>query len=258
MNEMTSKFKNEKYIIARDVLPKSFCEIIVNYAKFQALYDFTPECSKHAQVPDTHSRYADFLMESFLLYLQPIIEKNIGKSLLPAYSYYRVYKKGDKLYPHIDRSACEVSATVAFGWPDTANWPFKISNDKVYIDGTEECHTPSSDDATIVISLNPGDMLIYAGPLVKHWRDPLDSMAYVQAFFHYVYADGPNASYQFDGRDAIGVPKISAGFEYFKYSDLMQALLKRNLRKKAMRQIAKRYLILLMMKLNLPLPKLLF
>ncbi len=218
-------FEKEKYMIVKNVLPKSFCEIIVNYAKFQALYDFTPESGDSAQVLHTHSRYADFLMEAFLLYLQPIIETTIEQPLLPAYSYYRVYKHGDKLDPHIDRDACEVSASLAFGWKDAKPWAFKLSNDKEYIDGTEECFIPSSAENTIVIHLEPGDMLIYSGPKVKHWRDPLDTVAHVQAFFHYVLADGPNIAHQFDGRDAIGVPKLSGGFEYIKHSDWMNALL---------------------------------
>lgn len=217
-------FDSQKFIVCKSVLPKSFCEIIVNYAKFQAMYDFTPEIGSHAQVEGTHSRYADFLMESFLLYLQPIFEEKVEQELIPSYSYYRVYKQGDKLDPHIDRNACEISATLAFGWPSSSPWPFKLSNDKVYIDGTEDCHTPSNEENTIVISLEPGDALIYAGPQVKHWRDPLGSTAYVQAFFHYVYANGPNSAHKYDKRDAIGVPKVTSHFEYFKYSDWMKAL----------------------------------
>lgn len=218
-------FESDKYVIIKEAIPKSFCEVVVNYAKFQALYDFTPEAEATAQVSDTHSRYADFLMEAFLLQLQPTIEAAVKKSLFPAYSYYRVYKRGDKLDPHIDRDACEVSATLAFGWKDAKPWSFKLSNDQLYIDGTPECHSPSSDEKTIVVNLEPGDMLIYSGPKVKHWRDPLESIAYVQAFFHYVYADGKNAAHKYDGRDAIGVPKVCGGFEYFKHSDWMNALL---------------------------------
>lgn len=225
MKDNTTTFQIDKYLVVKQVLPKDFCDIIVNYAKFQALYDFTPEADDTAQVAGTHSRYADFLMEAFLLHLQPIIEKQINRALSPAYSYYRVYKQGDKLDPHIDRNACEVSATLAFGWPDSEPWPFKLSNEKEYIDGTNDCHTPSSAEATIVVNLNPGDMLIYSGPQVKHWRDPLQTVAYVQAFFHYVYTDGGNAEHIFDGRDTIGVPKISSGFEYVKHSDWMNALL---------------------------------
>src|SRR3990167_7611304 len=226
MNDITKIFEKDNYLVLRNVLPKFFCDIVTNYAKYQAFYDFTPETEAVAQVPDSHSRYADFLMESILLHLQPILEKHIHRSLLPTYSYFRVYKQGDKLDPHVDRSACELSATVAFGWPGASSWPFKVSNDKVYVDGTEDCHTPSAEDSTITVNLEPGDILIYAGPKVKHWRDALDSEAYVQAFFHYVYENGSNLAQKFDGRDAIGVPKITTGIEYFKYSDWMNALMK--------------------------------
>lgn len=222
---MDNHFQKEKYQIVRNALPKSWCDIVVNYAKFQAFYDFTTEKDQVAQVKNTHSRYADFLMESILLHLQPLIEQEINQALLPSYSYYRVYKEGDCLAPHVDRNACEVSATLAFGWPDADPWSFKLSNDKNYTVDHPEALIPSADDATIIINLNPGDMLIYAGPKVKHWRDRLTSHAYVQAFFHYVYKEGPNQKNQYDGRDAIGVPKLSPAFEYVKYSDWMNALL---------------------------------
>lgn len=201
---MNIEFKNNKYLVLRDVLPKAWCDIVVNYAKFQSFYAFSPEIG-NAQVPNSHSKYADFLMESLLLYLHPLIEQNIGASLFPTYSYYRVYKKGDILKPHTDRNACEVSTTVVFGWPNSTIWPFKLANHKEYT--KQDAFTLEADEPPITVLLNPGDGLIYAGPLVKHWREPLESNAYVQAFFHYVYADGPNASLKFDGRAAIGKPK---------------------------------------------------
>lgn len=224
MRGVSSSFEQENYMVIRNVFPKFFCDIVVNYAKFQAFYDFTPESEFVGQVPDTHSRYADFLMEAILLHLKPILEGGIHRSLLPTYSYFRVYKRGDKLDPHVDRRECEISATVAFGWPDSPSWAFKLSNDKDYYNGAEDCHSPSPESSTISVYLEPGDVLIYAGPKVKHWRLPLNSDAYVQAFFHYVSEDGPNKCQKFDGRDAIGVPKLSAGIEYFKYSDWMNAL----------------------------------
>ena len=203
---MNSEFEKNKYLVVRDIIPKSFCDIVINYAKFQAFYTFTPETGDSAQVPNTHSMYGDFLMESLLLHLQPIVEKHIGRSLFPTYSYFRLYKQRDDLKPHTDRNACEVSISLAFGWPDTLPWPFKLANDKDYANNPDECYGLSGDENVISIALNPGDALIYAGPLVKHWREPLNGTAYVQAFFHYVYADGPNASLKFDGRSAIGQP----------------------------------------------------
>lgn len=202
---MNPEFQKNKYIVLRDILPKEWCDIVINYAKFQSFYAFSPEKVDNAQVPNTHSKYADFLMESLLLYLQPLIEKSIDAQLLPTYSYYRVYKKGDILKPHTDRHACEVSVSIAFGWPNSEVWPFKLANKKEYLH--QEAFSLSVDEPYISVLLNPGDALVYAGPLVKHWRDPLESAAYVQAFFHYVYAEGSHASLKFDGRAAIGQPK---------------------------------------------------
>ncbi len=203
---MNAEFEQNKYIIIREIIPKSWCEIMVNYAKFQSFYAFSPEAYESAQVPNTHSKYGDFLMESLLLHFQPIIEQQLNRSLFPTYSYYRVYKKGDILKPHTDRNACEVSASVAFGWPNTSVWPFYLANAKTYIN--QEAVTIAENEPKITVLLNPGDALIYAGPLVKHWREPLEEVSYVQAFFHYVYADGVNASLKFDNRAAIGQPKL--------------------------------------------------
>ena len=61
------------------------------------------------QVPNTYSHYADIMMETLLKKLKPTIEKHINLKLNEAYSYTRVYKKGDVLKRHIDRFSCEIS-----------------------------------------------------------------------------------------------------------------------------------------------------
>lgn len=201
---MNQEFKQNKYVVLREIFPQAWCDIVVNYAKFQSFYAFSPEIGD-AQVPNTHSKYGDFLMEALLLHFHPMIETSIGASLFPTYSYYRVYKKGDILKPHIDRSACEVSATIAFGWPNSSPWPFKLANHKTFT--KEDAYSLSANEPYIDVLLNPGDALVYAGPLVKHWRDPLETQAYVQTFFHFVYSKGEHAGLKFDGRAAIGQPK---------------------------------------------------
>lgn len=156
---MNPEFKKKKYIILRDFFPQAWCDIVINYAKFQSFYAFNPEISNTAQVPNTHSKYADFLMESLLLHFQPMIEKAIEKRLFPTYSYYRVYKKGDILKPHTDRNACEVSATVAFGWPNSVAWPFKLANSKEQYLGQDAVQI-AADETYITVLLNPGDAII--------------------------------------------------------------------------------------------------
>ena len=58
------------------------------------------------QVPETYSHYSDIVMETLLEDLRSLMEKETGLVLLPTYSYFRIYKKGDILKRHKDREAC--------------------------------------------------------------------------------------------------------------------------------------------------------
>ena len=44
-----------------------------------------------------------------MLKCQPEMEKVTGLKLYPAYTYARIYKKGDELKRHKDRFSCEIS-----------------------------------------------------------------------------------------------------------------------------------------------------
>ena len=49
------------------------------------------------QIPNTYSCYADFVMETLMMKVLPVMKKETGLELVPTYSYARVYKKGDEL-----------------------------------------------------------------------------------------------------------------------------------------------------------------
>jgi hypothetical protein len=129
-------------------------------------------------------------MEAMLLLLHPIIEKHTGLELHPTYSYHRVYRNGDELGHHKDRNACEISVTVAFNYSyddSKYQWP-------IYIDGNP-------------ITMKPGDIAIYRGIELDHWREPFnypEDAWQVQAFLHYVDANGPHANLKYDERNFIG------------------------------------------------------
>ena len=63
---------------------------------------------------------------TFLWALTPFVQSAIGKSLLPTYSYFRVYQKGGLCMVHSDRPSCEHSMSLALGTSDGRNWPFAI------------------------------------------------------------------------------------------------------------------------------------
>jgi hypothetical protein len=58
------------------------------------------------------------------------------------------------------------------------------------------------------VSLKPGDLVIYRGCDLSHWREEVNATNedswHVQGFFHYVDKSGPYADYKFDKRDSIG------------------------------------------------------
>jgi hypothetical protein len=53
--------------------------------------------------------------------------------------------------------------------------------------------------------LNVGDIAIYNGHKLKHWREKYEGNRHIQLFFHYVDQDGPNAIYKYDQRPTLGL-----------------------------------------------------
>jgi hypothetical protein len=149
-------------------------------------------------------------MESLLLHLHKSMEKNTGLQLYPTYSFYRVYRNGDKLAPHKDRPSCEISATLCFNY----NYDDKKYTWPIYIG-----------EAGKAADLKPGDMLIYRGCDLPHWRDPFavdENTWHVQGFFHYVNASGPYTEYKNDRRSTIGESKNKAALPSKSYITFTQ------------------------------------
>ena len=111
-------------------------------------------------------------------------------------SYSRVYLPGAWLKKHTDRPACEVSATLTLAQKGEKDWPIGIQ---------------TRDGHPVEVILKPGDMLIYSGMDMPHWRDPFEGEWQVQAFLHYVRKDGPHANCVFDTRPRLGARKIIEG-----------------------------------------------
>jgi hypothetical protein len=180
-------FKEHGYCIIKSAISKEMADFITQYSLFDEIQNYTPDTQ---QVVDAHARYADPAMETMLLKLKSLMEENTGLSLYPTYSFYRVYRNGDELAPHTDRPSCEISATMCFNYSYDDNkfsWP-------IFMDGNE-------------VTLSPGDLVIYKGCDLAHWREKLihsDSVWHVQGFFHYVNANGPYAEFKYDKRNSIG------------------------------------------------------
>ena len=158
------------------------------------------------QVPGAYSIYGDFVMETLLMKVLPVMKEKTGMDLVPTYSYARVYQTGSELKRHKDRPSCEISTTLNLGGDP---WPIFIDptgSDNV-IDEYKNIHKPGAPPG-VEITLEPGDMLMYSGCELEHWRKPFEGKLCGQVFLHYNHADGQFAkSNLYDKRPMLGVPK---------------------------------------------------
>ena len=200
-------FKKNKYTIIRSAITKDLAAFVANYFLIKKqVYD---TCLKHRyispyenmfgfyetkedQVENTYCAYSDIAMETLLLKCQPAMEKATGLKLYPAYSYARAYKKGDELKRHKDRFSCEISTTMNLGGDD---WP-------IYLEPSGK-----EDMKGVKVDLKPGDMLVYSGCELEHWREKFKGKECVQVFLHYNNRKTPGAKdNMFDKRPHLGLP----------------------------------------------------
>jgi hypothetical protein len=179
-------FKTKGYLIVKKAISEEVAKLAYNYLlikrnalahmfenKYLAPFEHIHGTWDDDQVRGTYSVYADSFMETLLLYLKPLMIKKTKLKLYECYSYARTYKPGDVLKKHKDRMSCEISTTMALGGDD---WPIYLEpSGKKGMKGIKG----------IKVDLKPGDMLIYKGCDLEHWREPFKGEVCVQTFLHY-------------------------------------------------------------------------
>jgi hypothetical protein len=211
-------FKKNKYTVIKKAISKDFALFLYNYflikrqvaktlfdTKFISPFETMFGVWTDEQVPGTYSHYADIAMETLLLKLQPVMEKQTGLKLIPNYSYARIYKNGDILKRHKDRFSCEISTTLNLGGEP---WPIYVDptgSDNV-IDEYKNVMKPNAPKG-VKVDLKPGDMLVYRGNLLEHWREPFQGQDCAQVFLHYTNIKTPDSEkHIYDKRPHIGLP----------------------------------------------------
>ena len=198
---MNKKFADLGYCVVKNAITPELRDFITQYTFFDEMQN---ESKDDIQVPNAFSKYADPAMETVLTTLLPTMEKETGLELDPTYSYYRIYYPGDRLEKHKDRPSCEISCILCFNYNyENYEWP-------IYMEGEG-------------IVLEPGDMVIYKGMDLEHWRNTFDikddDAWHVQGFFHYVNKKGSCAEWKWDKRDSIGsLNKQTTTPSYIEYT----------------------------------------
>ena len=200
-------FKKKRYTVIRQAISKDLASFVANYFMMQKqVYDTCRNTryispfeniighyeGQDEQIPHTYSQYSNIAMETLMLKCQPKMEEVTGLKLYPAYTYARIYKKGDILKRHKDRFSCEISTTMNLGGD---KW-------SIYLEPSGELNKKG-----IKVDLSPGDMLVYRGCELEHWREKFKGKISAQVFLHYNNTKTKFArDNMFDRRKHLGLP----------------------------------------------------
>ena len=194
-------FIKNSYVIIPNIIGKELAKFLFEYIKhrreaFEYLNNikfispFNPiyGTMRDKQIPNTYAHYGDMALDNLLPFIKDKMEKIVKLKLIENYTYVRLYKRYDTLVKHKDRESCEISGTMALGGDP---WSIYLKNKK---------------RKTIKVDLNPGDILIYRGCDLEHWRDPFEGTLCAQVFLHYNKQNEETEKTKFDGRAMLGIP----------------------------------------------------
>ena len=205
ITEIQKSFNQKSYVIVKNVVDSTTINLFYSYTLKKInrnLYKlknnpelFSPDDMIFGEKESglkSLNFYGDEFCETILEALHPTMQEYTGLELLPQYGFLRMYQKDDTLPYHNDRPNCEISTTLCVGYSGDKNWPIWLED---------------KDENKIPVQLEPGDMLIYRGCDLFHWRDAYEGEHHVQAFLHYNDKNGKFKDNIFDGRECLGIPK---------------------------------------------------
>jgi hypothetical protein len=193
-----AQFAREGYLICRQAIPPALRDFIAT--EYQILYK-ARRLKVDNQVGAGYSAFGVDAAETLMQMLLPFVEIQTGHKLFPTYSFGRIYAKGASLVRHTDRPSCEVSVSATIAQSGKASWPLNL----VSLGGK-----------MVAADLMPGDLLLYKGIELTHWREVFEGDTQLQLFLHYVRQDGPYAKYKFDMRPSLGASPNKAVLEESK------------------------------------------
>jgi hypothetical protein len=189
MCDQISPLHADKYMLLKNFVEVEKCKLLT--AELFELVAKQP-VNKDVQCPKSDAVYGAEAFNKLLVDTLPRMEHLTGKKLLPTYSYARLYKHGEELAIHVDRPACEISATITLGF-DSECWPIYMGDDGG-INASK-------------IEMDVGDAVLYLGIDKHHWRNKFEGQWQAQVFLHYVDANGPHAEWEWDKKRPVKAEK---------------------------------------------------
>lgn len=221
-NKETLQFMKNRFVVLKNFVPKDIIDMTMdNWKTFEnnrRLLDATmqrehdiiqksPEDSLQKSMGG-HSFPPAVAMHR---YLWEKLKGVIDLDLKETYAYSRKYERGAYLKAHTDRPSCEVSVTMCLDYKsdDGSPWKIWVQPDRCYLDESRDqeniynitqakSHKQRKEDGAVCVSLEVGDILLYQGPNIPHWRDYFVGDYTYHMFLHFYNTGGgikdlPNA-----------------------------------------------------------------
>ena len=210
ITKTTYEYINNGFSVIRNAIPKEIIEFALDTWKTMETQpnhqhtflseDFittehVPEGSRNKS-KGNHNTPMGVAMQQ---YIWNILKKEFDFILLPTYSFTRKYERGAYLGVHSDRPECEVSTTICLDYKtdDKKPWKIWVDNSKNWTltEWNEDAKAltqgiPIRKRKSISVDLEPGDLLLYQGPNVAHWRDTLMGDYSYHMFVHFYMSNG--------------------------------------------------------------------
>jgi len=207
-NPDTWKLMKEGYVVLRNFIPKDIITFALDTWKRMEL---DPEMSEHLYLEEDiiQNSPEDTLYKSNGMWGSPFgvalhhwiwkeLKNHIDMDLGETYSYTRKYQRGAYLKAHSDRPSCEISGTLCLDYvsDDNSPWSIWIDNSDDWIEKPSEIYEGTQSipitrrKTSKKIDLEVGDLLLYQGPNVAHWRDKFMGEYSYHIFVHFINLNG--------------------------------------------------------------------
>jgi len=198
-------FQKKKYLPIDDFMDEAVAKHITDQYVALAKADTENKLLDNQCPVNSKAWYGQPKCEYVMVDCLPKVEELTGLTLLPTYTYMRVYGPGEILHQHQDRPSCEISVTINLGQSNDFDWPIWYAD-------------PEDLTIRMPVSVPPLSAMIYRGCEIPHWRDELITPETTdwqcQLFLHYVDRQGPFAHFAYDRREKLFIEPIGTSEVY--------------------------------------------
>ena len=168
--------------IVNNVIDKELLLLLQNYYKDTINSDTWVLGDKQSNRYKAHNEP----MSRFLHYeCLPLIEKIVGKSMKPTYTYLSAYVKGADLPPHTDRPDCEYTVSFVVDKPEGSNWNIYVHKPQQEVKHKGRYDEKPPLEECEPVDCDAGGLMLFQGTDHIHFREELEGDYYNVLLLHY-------------------------------------------------------------------------